>query len=291
MPIRIPVLLCALGAALVLPATAGAAERYYVSLGDSYATGYQATAPGKGKATRKGYANQLVREARERGHDFRLVNFGCGGETTTSILNRKKACRGPAIGGPRYAGRTQVEAATRFLRRHRGEVGLVTISIGGNDVTACVEAAEPIGCVDKAVKKVERNVRVLVRRVRAAAGPRVRIVGLTYPDVVLGEWVKGTPEAQELARLSVIGFRDLLNPALKRRFEAVDATFVDVTAASGAYGSFDELVSHAPYDSIPRPVADACHLTYYCEFGDIHARTRGYRLIAELIAATLPLRT
>jgi hypothetical protein len=63
-----------------------------------------------------------------------------------------------------------------------------------------------------------------------------------------------------------------------------------VTAATGGYGSFDELVAHDPYGEIPRPVADVCRLTYYCEFGDIHARTSGYRLIAELIAATLPRR-
>jgi hypothetical protein len=36
------------------------------------------------------------------------------------------------------------------------------------------------------------------------------------------------------------------------------------------------------------PVAEVCRLTYYCEFRDIHARTEGYRIIAELIAATLP---
>jgi lysophospholipase L1-like esterase len=287
MPIRISVLVCALGAALVLPATAGAAERLYVSLGDSYATGYQATAPGKGRATRKGYANLLVREARKRGHDFRLVNFGCGGETATSILKRRKACGGPAVGGPRYAGRTQVAAATRFLRRNRGKVGLVTISIGGNDVTRCVGEADPVACVAEAVETVERKVRTLAKRVRKAAGPKVRIVGLTYPDVVLGDWVKGN---QDLARLSVVAFRDLLNPALKERYEAVGGRFVDVTAATGAYGSLDELVAHDPYGEIPRPVADVCRLTYYCEFGDIHARTSGYRLIAELIAATLPRR-
>jgi hypothetical protein len=38
------------------------------------------------------------------------------------------------------------------------------------------------------------------------------------------------------------------------------------------------------------PVAKLCEYTYYCEFRDIHARTDGYRLIAELIAATLPRR-
>jgi hypothetical protein len=41
---------------------------------------------------------------------------------------------------------------------------------------------------------------------------------------------------------------------------------------------------------IPVPVARACELSFYCEFRDIHARTAGYTLIAELIVKTLPRR-
>jgi len=38
------------------------------------------------------------------------------------------------------------------------------------------------------------------------------------------------------------------------------------------------------------PVANVCRLTYYCVYRDIHARTGGYKVIAELIAKTLPRR-
>jgi lysophospholipase L1-like esterase len=276
---------------LVLPAGASAADRqYYVSLGDSYATGYQATGPGEGANTRKGFANLLPKEARSRGYRLDLVNFGCGGETTTSILRRKAACRGPALGGPRYAGRTQIAAAERFLRRHRGEVGLITVSIGGNDVTRCAApGVEPIACVTEAVEDIKANVRTLVRRLRAAAGPKPPIVGVTYPDVILGGWVSGEPADQNLARLSVVAFQSLINPALKEQYESVRrGRFVDVTAATGAYGSLEETTTLEPYGVIPKPVAEVCRLTYYCEFGDIHARTSGYRRMAELIAQALP---
>jgi hypothetical protein len=37
-------------------------------------------------------------------------------------------------------------------------------------------------------------------------------------------------------------------------------------------------------------VADVCTLTYYCQLQDVHPRTRGYTVIARLIAATLPRR-
>src|SRR5919109_409224 len=68
-------------------------------------------------------------------------------------------------------------------------------------------------------------------------------------------------------------------------------TFIDVTAASGAYGSFEETTDRLRgYGTIPLPVAKVCEVTYYCEFRDIHARTSGYRRIAELIVKTLPRR-
>jgi lysophospholipase L1-like esterase len=283
----------ALAAALVAPAAADAAKpkkQFYVSLGDSYAVGYQATGVGEGSSTRKGYADQLVKAARKRGHRFELVNFGCGGETTVSILKRKSACGGPAVGGPRYGGRTQIAAAERFLRRHRGEVGLITVSIGGNDVTACAREADPIPCVTAAVASIEENVGTLTERLRKAAGKKTRIVGLTYPDVILGSWVSGQPADQDLARLSVVAFQSLINPTLKKVYQQAGGRFVDVTAATGAYTPLQQTTTLAPYGTVPVAVAEVCRLTYYCAYRDIHARTNGYGLIAGLIAKTLPKR-
>jgi lysophospholipase L1-like esterase len=285
-------ILAALVAALALPAAAHATEPpvpYYVSLGDSYATGFQPTAPGEGANTRNGFPYQVRKLARKQGFRYRLVNFGCGGETSVSLLRRKERCGGPGPGGVDYAGRTQIAAAERFLRRHRGRVGLVTVSIGGNDVTKCARAADPIPCVVAAVAAIERNVTRIAKRLRRAAGRSVRIVGITYPDVILGQWVGENPN-QELARLSVVAFKDFINPALSRAYAAAGGTLVDVTAATGAYGSFDELVEFPSGALVPKPVADVCRLTYYCQWRDIHARTSGYRLIAELIVETLAKR-
>jgi lysophospholipase L1-like esterase len=277
--------------ALALPAVAQAADRgYYVSLGDSYAAGYQATGAGQGRTTRNGYAYQLVGKARKRGHRLKLVNFGCGGETTTSILKRKTRCAGRSPGGPSYDGRTQVAAAERFLRRHRGKVSLITVSIGGNDVTACARAADPVACVGTAVTGIKENGGELVKRLRKAAGKKTRIVGITYPDVILGGWVSGQQADRDLASLSVIAFKTLINPALKEIYQSVKGRFVDVTAATGAYGPLEEMTTLAPYGEVPVPVAEVCRISYYCDYRDIHLRTNGYGLIADLIAATLPRR-
>ena len=281
--------LAAVAFAVAVPASAQAARTsYYVSLGDSYAVGYQATGPGTGRTTRNGFADQVVDRAKARGHRLKLVNFGCGGETTTSVLKRKSSCLGRAPGAPNYAGRTQVAAAERFLRRHRGKVKLITVSIGGNDVTACAREAEPVACVGTAVEGIKRNGKTLVKRLRKAAGKKARVVGITYPDVILGGWVSGQQADRDLATLSVAAFRSYINPALKQVYKSVGGRFVDVTAATGAYGSLDEMTTLAPYGTIPVPVAKVCQISYYCNFRDIHLTTAGYGVIAKLVARTLP---
>ncbi len=289
----------ALLAACALPVTASAAPKHhakpkaklYVSLGDSYATGYQATGVRQGGPTTNGFANQLPALAKRRGHKLKLVNFGCGGATTTSILHSDGCAESArAIGGPRYDV-PQIEAAERFVRRNRKRVALVTVSIGGNDVTRCASGGvDPIPCVAGAVSDLEANVGEVARRLRAAGGRKVRIVGTTYPDVILGAWTSGQPADQDLARLSVVAFQTLINPTLKQAYEAAGGTLVDVTAATGAYGSLDATTTFDPYGVVPVPVAEVCRLTYYCEFRDIHARTDGYRIIAELVSDTLPKR-
>ncbi|MBJ7332754.1 MAG: hypothetical protein JHC95_22860 [Solirubrobacteraceae bacterium] len=280
----------ALVAALAIPSAADAATKsqYLVSLGDSYAAGYQATGIGTGKNTRNGFAYQVPGLAKKRGYKLKLVNFGCGGATTTSILGEKlKAgakCLGP--GAPTFTG-TQIAAAEKFLKANRDEVGLVTVSIGGNDVTACAKAESAVDCVGKAIPKLEKNVKALVKRLRAAAGPKVRITGITYPDVILGAWVGENPN-QDLAKLSVVAFKSLMNPALKKAYEGVDGKFVDVTTATGAYTPLEQTTELAPYGVIPTAVAEACRLSFYCQYRDIHATTEGYRIIADLVAKTLP---
>jgi lysophospholipase L1-like esterase len=292
MPRLVAVLVAALSL-LAIPAAAQAAKakpQYYVSLGDSYAAGYQRFSANDARTTRDGFAYQLVGKARKRGYKLKLVNFGCGGETSVSILQRKTKCLGLGPGGVNYAGRTQAAAAVKFLRAHKGQVKLITVSIGGNDVTACAKQADPVGCVGPAMKKVKANGKVLLKRLRKAAGKKTRIVGITYPDVILGSWVGENPN-QDLAKLSVVAFQSLLNPALKEMYGSVGGKFVDVTKATGAYTPLEQTTDLAPYGTIPVAVADVCRLTYYCEFRDIHPKTPGYTIIADLVAKTLPRRS
>lgn len=266
------------GAPTSTPAAAG--TRYYVSLGDSYAAGYQ---PGQGPTT-EGFAYQLVDEAGAQHHPLELANFACSGATTTSLLN-DVGCSSVALGpgAAPYDSQTQIEAAEDFLQAHPGQVDLITVSIGGNDVTKCAAQADPVPCVTGAVNEVSTNLTTIVQRLRAAAGPDVLIVGTTYPDVLLGSWVSGNPSDQQLATLSVTAFQSLLNPALQKAYESVGGEFVDVTAATGAYGPMTDTTTVDPYGIIPVPVAQVCDLTYYCALHDIHPNPDGYKVIADLV--------
>jgi lysophospholipase L1-like esterase len=293
-------ILLALVLALALPTAALAAKdgkgkkqdrQFYVSLGDSYSVGYQpAPGGGLGGATTDGYANQLPRLAKDKGYKLKLVNFGCGGETTTSLLERTTPCPGPAVGGPNYAGKTQIGAAEEFINKHRRKVALITVSIGGNDITSCVNTDNPAGCVGQRMPEVEARIKVIMERLRIAAGSKPQIVGITYPDVILGEWTSGTQEGRDLAALSVFAFREFINPAFKRAYESQAGVFVDVTANTDAYVPLDQTTTYTPYGELPIAVATVCRITYYCELRDIHAKAEGYLIIAELIADTLPKR-
>ncbi len=279
----------ALGAAVVAgPAQAStpSTPTYYVSVGDSYSVGYQ---PGKGATA--GYTGYVAGKTH-----LKLVNFGCGGATTTSIL-QTVGC--PDVlphtaGVMTYPTTTQIAAADAFIAANKGHIGLITVTIGGNDVTGCATQANPLTCVETAVKSIDTNVTTLAADLRNAAGPTVRIIGSTYPDVILGSYVypKHPPAASSvaLAKASVVAFKTLINPALAKSYASAKASFVDVTAATGAYKPLSKETKSKSkngkkktYASLPVAVSRVCRLTWYCTKGDIHATTKGYDLIGKLI--------
>jgi lysophospholipase L1-like esterase len=283
-------------ASIITPAEAAVpktAIEYDVSIGDSYAAGYQpVAAASKGRDTH-GFAYQVVGLARSRGYRFTLRNFACDGATSTSVLEQVGCpLSAPGPDAVSYPTGTQAAAADQFISRHHGHIGMITVSVGGNDLLGCTNATIFISCVTNTIVGIEANVHALLAGLREAAGPAVPIVGLTYPDVFLGLYTSKEPSQKNLALVSVEGFQRLFNPALKTEYQAVGARFVDVTEATGAYTPLTETtVRHTPHSGrIPIAVADICSLTYYCQFQDVHPTTRGYGLIAQLVVATLPRR-
>jgi lysophospholipase L1-like esterase len=287
---------------LALPLAAGAAPTaatsttpYYLSLGDSYSVGYQ---PGNGATV--GYTGYVAARLK-----MQLQNFGCGGATTTTISNTVGCAipYGPpaAFHPVAYPTTTQQQAALAFIAAHPGKVGLITVSIGGNDVTACAATANPVPCVTGVEATLKTNVTALVSSLHSAlvtnGDSSARIIGLTYPDVILGDYVYPAGKADpSLANLSVTAFDALINPTLKTAYTSVPGgSFVNVTQApyklatagddTGGGPAKSAKVTLKPYGKIPVAVWEVCQITYFCSQGNIHANTKGYAFIGQLIVS------
>ena len=92
---------------------------YYVSLGDSLARGIQPATWGADVVTRRGYTDQLAALLRRSLPGLRLVEFGCPGETTTTMIHG---------GICRYPAGSQLRQAARFLKL--AAVSVITFSLG-----------------------------------------------------------------------------------------------------------------------------------------------------------------
>jgi lysophospholipase L1-like esterase len=265
--------------ALAAPAGHGwdPGPRYYLALGDSLSVGIQPDATGTNVPTDQGYPDQLAARLDRRGHDLRLVKLGCSGETTVSFVNG---------GICSYSeGGTQLTAATEFLRHHRGEVGLVTIDIGANDLNPCIALGQPAqiqSCLAALVPQVVANLTTIMSGLRQAGGSRVEIIGMRYYDPELANWLTGAA-GQSLAQASV-GLLDTYNGYLGGVYQQYGADQADVFTAFDTR-DFADQVTLPGLGTLPRNVATICQLTWECvpppQGPNEHANAAGYHVIAD----------
>ena len=249
----------------------GRTSPYYLSLGDSLAQGIQPGPAGGDEPTSDGYPDVLATRLRASLPSLRLVKLGCSGETTTTMING---------GICRYEAGSQLAQATRFLRSHRGQVALVTIDIGANDPNSCIlgqPVSHMLGCLDSRVTEVQRNIDLIMTRIRAAAGPRVLLVGMTYYVPELALWRNGQ-DGKQLALLTE-GFAAGVNQILVKRYHHYDAKVANVFAAFNS-GDFGKIKT----TRLPPNVREICALTWMCtprpRGPNEHANSHGYRVIA-----------
>lgn len=123
-------------------------------------------------------------------------------------------------------------------------------------------------------------------RLRAAAGSRVTIIGMSYYDPELPEWRYGWRQ-HELARLSerlALAYDGML----RRVYASFGARVADV---SGAFRSADfaRRVMVPRLGRLPRNVAAICQWTWACAAPprgpDKHPNTAGYAVIAHAFLA------
>ena len=141
----------------------------------------------------------------------------------------------------------QMAAALAFINAHPGQIGFITISIGGNDTAG----------------RTGTNVPAITAQLRAAAGPNVKIAGQNYQDPVLANWLKG-PTGQQQAQASQATFH-ANNDWLDSKFMLGGATVsADIGTSFGTYYSWSGLQDYNG-QLVPAPVARLCTYTHNCD--------------------------
>jgi lysophospholipase L1-like esterase len=245
----------------------GAGHRYYLSLGDSLAFGFQRTKALSGQppeAFDTGYADLLAARIKHGNHPLTLVNYGCPGESTTTYLAGPCpwTAAGRALHDP-FSGPQQA-AAIAFLHDHHGQVDLVTLSLWGNDANPFVASCNAnVACIlngaPALIASIAANLSTALAGIHNAA-PDARVVLLGAIDVNIGAFA-------------------LTHPLIRR----LNAVMADVAAAHQARFANPFPIFNPDGDT----GAALCALTLLCSDGDIHPSDAGYSALAELIQAQL----
>ncbi|QNP75499.1 SGNH/GDSL hydrolase family protein [Streptomyces roseirectus] len=248
---------------------------YYVSLGDSIPAGYQ---PDVDKDTRVAYTDQLYAQLKKRTPGLKHIRLGCTGETTKSLISGG-VCRYPNA-------KSQLDAALKAMAQHRGKVALVTISVGANDIKACVSSfgALDAKCLNKATPAMGRNLAQITGALHKAGTKNTRFVGSTYYNPFLATWLLG-PAGQKSAKDSA-PLMKAGNAGIAKVFRSTGFQVADL---AGAFASddFAHQVDVPGFGKVPRNVATICKLTWACTKTDPHPNAAGHKLIAGTFAAVL----
>ncbi|MCP4965497.1 MAG: hypothetical protein GY926_09700 [bacterium] len=231
----------------------------YLALGDSVAAGTQQPAP----FTSNGYTDHLYEHLRHN-YDFdNFLNLACPGDDTIEMISGTgggstfgSLCYGPFAQLP-PGGTSQLDAAVAYLGANPGEVGLITIAIGANDLLACDTSAPPDelnACVAAQLGQIGSNLPVIIGTIQAAA-PGVPILAMNYYNPNLAFWITG-PEGEAFATASLA-----LTDAFNGTLEAVYGAFgVPVANVEKAFRTF-----RTDGGDVPKNVRQICKLTLMCE--------------------------
>ncbi|MGA2321975.1 MAG: SGNH/GDSL hydrolase family protein [Solirubrobacteraceae bacterium] len=270
-----------------------ARARYYLSLGDSLAQGMQPDGAGITVNTDEGYADQLYAIAKPRIPGLRLVKLGCGGETTSSFLTGHGNSADALLLGCNPVGGSQMAAAESFLRRHHrsGEVALLTLDIGANDVDDCAPQAKlDTSCVLEGIEHTDADLPVILRRLRRAGAAGTPMAAMTLYDPFLQLYL--TPGGQEEAT-AIDGYARELNAGLERLYRAGGFRVARVDAAFNTYDLAQTASLPGQPGPVPVAVAEVCRLTWMCAPApvgpNIHADQAGYGVIAGAFATAFGL--
>ncbi|MCW2856802.1 MAG: hypothetical protein JWR52_2417 [Marmoricola sp.] len=233
-----------------------------MSLGDSLAFGYQPDLVAAGDLNAVDYPGYAEDYAAMR-PGLTLVNLGCPGETTATLLNG--GCPWPGSLHDSFGGApSQAAAAFVFLAGHPGQTDLISVDIGSNDllalVNSCSSAPDPTACVSSGVPAtlgtLANNYGTLLAHLRALA-PHAQIVLFNYYNPLA---------------LKLPGSDNL---------DAVASSVVDQLATSFGANVADAFTAMNHAAGSPAEAAFLCSRTWECtSFANIHPTDLGYRALA-----------
>jgi len=242
---RLVVLIATLAlAAAVTASPATASKPVQLSLGDSWAFGFGATVPSEG-----GYVPQL-HQALQQQFDcspsdnlkpeqgcgqLELVSLAVGGATTPTLIAN------------------QLPTAVSLLQERNGDdnprnnVEVVTLHIGGNDVTnpiiaACLGGLSPscLATISSEFAAYSSDLDTALSTLRSAAGPDARIVIGTYDNPIATCFLGGVPGAVQLANIVLEGLPPFVPQGLHDIMRDVGADHgVEVAEIFGDLGPAD----------------------------------------------------
>ncbi len=276
----------AMGLALLvggwLPGRAEAATPgapYYLDVGGSASVGFQPTsARPHGQPTEAGYSDDLVNEVRSMWPNLQLVQIGCPGATTDTMLNGGGHCP--------YEDGTQLATAVDFLHTH--DTVLVTVDLGFNNMRTCITRGQVNQvCVNQSIDLVGQQLSQILTQLRAAGGPGMRIVGIGHYDPYLGAYLHG-PAGRLFASTS-LGAISQLDQALQSIYASFGIPMANVAGSFNSTSTEPTMMSGVGV--VPRNVARICELTWMCApspYGpNQHPNAEGYRTISQAIKTAL----
>ncbi len=278
-----PLAVAAMTIALGTPGLAAADEAsdsqdatYYISLGDSLASGYQ---PDVDKDTDSSYTDQLYAQLKQRTPGLKHIRLGCTAETTESLISGGK-CDYPNA-------KSQLDAALKAMAQHRGKVAYVTLSVGANDIL--LNCVSPVGALDGAClnsrsQSMAKNLAQIAGALRQAGGKNTQFVGATYHNPFLGAWVQG-PAGQQAAKESAPLIK-AANTGITQVYKSTGFKVADVATAFSS-DDFTTQVNVPGVGEAPANVAKICTLTWACTKKDPHPNPEGHKVIAGTFAAVL----
>lgn len=223
---------------------------HYLALGDSLAFGVQPN-----NDFTHGYVNDIFNDLKSDGFQDHL-NLGCPGESSITMIHG--GC--PSGSSPPY---TQLATALGYLHAHAGQVKLVTLDIGANDllkdsnISTC--AILPTFTSDLATLDTNLN-QVILPQLHAA----LKVNGHLTGKLVMMNYYD---PSQNLCP-KLVKYTKILNRHLADDVQG----FGHIVNVFQAFGG-----NHTPNPHV-------CTLTWMCAAPplgpDIHATTKGYQVIA-----------